>query len=54
MATSEIAQEMERLGGEASGYEAVRKPAPSTADFTHRFALNSREHLEWLQATGSI
>ena len=47
-------EEMERLGGEGEGYEQVRKPAPSAADFKHRFGLASREHFEWLEAAGTI
>jgi hypothetical protein len=47
-------EEMERLGGQDAGYEPVRKPVPSTADFKHRFDLNSREHIEWLEATGTV
>ena len=45
---------MERLGGEEAGYEEIRKPAPSAADFKHRFDLNSREHFEWLEAASTI
>ena len=47
-------EEMERLGGEEKGYEGIRKPAPSVADFKHRFALNSSEHFQWLEAAGTI
>lgn len=47
-------EEMERLGGEGEGYEAIRKPAPSAADFKHRAGLASREHFEWLEAAGTI
>jgi hypothetical protein len=46
--------EMERLGGQEQGYEQVRKPAPTPADFKHRFELASREHFEWLEAAGTI
>ena len=47
-------EEMERLGGEEAGYEEIRKPAPSAADFKHRFDLNSSEHFEWLEAASTI
>ena len=47
-------EEMERLGGQEEGYEPVRKPVPSAADFMHRYDLNSHEHSEWLKAVGTI
>ena len=43
-------EEMERLGGPDKGFEQVRAPTPSTADFKHRFDLNTVEHHAWLQA----
>ena len=46
--------EMVRLGGPTEGYEAVTAPSPSTADFKHRFDVNSMEHAEWLKAFGSV
>ena len=46
--------EMVRLGGPTEGYEAVNTPSPSTADFKHRFDVNSMEHAEWLKAFGSV
>ena len=47
-------EEMERLGGQEAGYEEVRMPQPSAADFKHRLDLSSREHFDWLAATGTI
>ena len=47
-------EEMERLGGPTEGYEQVRAPMPSTADFKHRLDLNSADHKEWLEAAGTI
>ena len=47
-------EEMEHLGGPVEGYEQVRTPMPSTADFKHRLDLNSAEHKAWLEAAGTI
>lgn len=47
-------EEMEHLGGPVEGYEQVRTPMPSTADFKHRLNLNSAEHQAWLEAVGTV
>ena len=47
-------EEMDRLSGEETGYERVRRPTPDPTDFSPAFDLHSDEHRAWLQATGTI
>lgn len=47
-------EEMEHLGGPNEGYEAIRAPTLTSADFKHRAVIDSADHQTWLQAAGTI